>query len=419
MITGILNEILKMFLEMGPYILLGLLFVGILSIVVSKDMVTRQVGKKNIWSVFKAALFGIPLPLCSCGVVPTTVFMAKNGASRGATTSFLISTPQTGIDSIIATYGILGPVFAIFRPIAALIMGVVGGLSVEYFDKTPLKKTNTIELNQYSPRKEDTSFSRKIKKAGNYAFIEFLDDIAPQFIVGVIIAGLISYFIPDNYFKELGLSNGIVAMLAMIVVGIPMYVCATASIPIAMSLMMKGFSPGVAFVFLVVGPATNAASLAILGNKNVLGKRSTIIYLSSLIIMSVLFGYLLDFIFKYFSFNPVGMMSHNHGDGMIGMVWQTIFSIILGVLLIFSFYRLYFRKYFNKGTTVMEETKKVGIEGMNCNHCAMNVQKTISNLEGVEAVDVRLDENAAYIQGKFDREKLIKAIDEIGYKVVS
>lgn len=279
-IWGILSATVDMFLEMAPYLLLGLFFVGILHLFFTKELIVRHVGANNFSSVLKAALLGVPLPLCSCGVIPSAVFMAKNGASRGAVISFLISTPQTGIDSIIATYGMLGWVFAIFRPIAAFIMGIIGGISALIFikddrvsmttQKLAIERINSTDgidddgcgLPEIDHKK--LTIKQKARTMFRYSFVEFLDDISGQFFVGLIISGLIAYFIPAEFFANTSISNGLPGMLLMILIGIPMYVCATASIPIAVTLMMKGFSPGVAFAFLAAGPATNAASLSIL-----------------------------------------------------------------------------------------------------------------------------------------------------------
>ncbi len=191
--------------------------------------------------------------------------------------SFLISTPQTGVDSIVATYGMLGPFFAVFRPAAALLTGMWGGLLSLVFDKSEDKKAKTFEIEDV---KTDEGFKAKLRKFKNYAFIEFVDDIASQFVVGLILAGLISYLIPDNFFSGSFLADGLPGMLFMIIIGIPLYICSTSSIPIAVALIAKGISPGAAYVFLIAGPATNAASLAVL--LKVLGRKQTFIYLDQL-----------------------------------------------------------------------------------------------------------------------------------------
>lgn len=418
-IIDIFKAIYLLFLEMAPYIMLGLLFVAILNIFFNKDMVAKQIGRNNISSIVKASLFGIPLPLCSCGVVPSTIYLAKNGASKGSVISFLISTPQTGIDSIIATYGMLGTVFAIFRPIAAFIMGILGGSVVKAFDKNNNEKIINDKFANIRNEINDSSeknIKRKLLSTLKYSFVDFVDDISTQFFIGLIIAGMISYLIPSNFFSNTGISSGILGMLLMIAVGIPMYVCATASIPIALTLMNIGFSPGVAFVFLVVGPATNAASLAIL--TKVLGKKTIAIYLLTIAIMAIVFGYILDGIFFLLG-NPNIFVAHIHHQHTELTLFQIFVSSLFAILLISSFYRKLKPKFFK---TVKEETKmtehKVKIEGMSCNHCVINVKNAISKLDGVKNVEVILAENAAYIEGDYNEDDLRKAVESIGYKVI-
>ncbi len=416
-ITDVLEETVYMFLEMAPYIVLGLLFVGLLNLFVTKDMVSKHMGKNNFLSLFKAALFGVPLPLCSCGVIPSAVYMYKNGASKSSVVSFLISTPQTGIDSIIATYGMLGWVFAIFRPIAAFIMGIVGGFAVKTFDKQPpgSNPKPVIEVADYNTINKES----KLRKFFYYSFVEFLDDISVQFIIGVIAAGLIAYLIPDNFFEGTGINSGITGMLVMVAVGIPMYVCATASIPIAIVLIMKGFSPGTAFVFLAAGPATNAASLSIL--MNTLGKKTTLIFIGSITILSMLFGLILDEIFAMTSMNPHSIMvhGHNHEDGILPYELKLIVSIVFLGLLAMSLYRKFLLNRFNKEKKMeMQNSMMLKIEGMSCNHCVMNVKKAIEKVQGVDKVDVVLQDNAAYIEGTPDIEKIKASVEDVGYKVV-
>ncbi len=423
-IIDILKESVSLFLEMAPYLMLGLVFVALLNFFFTKELIARHVGKDSYWSIIKASLFGVPLPLCSCGVIPSTVYMAKNGASKGATISFLISTPQTGIDSIIATYGMMGWVFAIYRPIVALIMGILGGSVIKMVnskDKIDTIKpipVKELELNAKSESTENR-LVKKIKDTLHYAFIEFPEDIATQFIVGVIIAGLIAYLIPDNFFSTAGISDGIWGMLLMMAIGIPMYVCATASIPIAVTLMMKGLSPGVAFVFLVTGPATNAASLVII--TNTLGKKVAVTYLTVIGLSSIAFGYLLNFFFDALKIDSSVYinslhMNHQHGNSDDYRLKLTT-GIILLILLLIALYRKYLMNKLGRKSMQIPESTKVQIEGMTCNHCVMNVKKAITSVNGVTEVDVSLSDNAAFVKGEFKMEELKMAVEEVGYKV--
>ncbi|MFA7327199.1 MAG: SO_0444 family Cu/Zn efflux transporter [Candidatus Kapaibacterium sp.] len=424
MITDFLYEIYVLFIEMSPYLMIGLAFVAILNIYMTKEFVKKQIGKDSIWSIFKAALFGVPLPLCSCGVIPTTVYMADSKASKGAVTSFLISTPQTGIDSIIATYGMMGPVFGIFRPISALIMGVVGGLFINATNKDkPLPEKKNLTLNviaappKMAEKTADNPFSVKAKSSLKYAFVDFLDDIVVEFLIGLVIAGAITYFLPTEFLEGTGLKSGILGMLVMILIGVPMYVCATASIPIAVSLILKGFSPGVAFVFLAVGPATNAASIGILSKS--LGKRLITYYLFALIVMSIGFGYLLDFVFAYVGINPQEQLathSHHEHSGLIPYEVQIVLATIFALLVISSLYRKYGAKYFRK-TSKVDRREFVMVEGMTCNHCVATVTNAVNKIDGIKDVEVDLSAGKAYYSGDIDKSIVKSAVENCGYNV--
>jgi uncharacterized protein len=433
-VLDILKETWILFLEMAPYLMLGLLFVGLLNLFFNKELIIKYVGKNNFMSILKSALFGIPLPLCSCGVVPSAVYMAKNGASKGSVVSFLISTPQTGIDSIIATYGMMGWVFAIFRPFAALIMGIAGGVTVMFMKEKD--KENNISFDTYEVS-DDTftddccdddeqkskdikehflNIKDKFKKFFNYSFVEFLDDISVQFVIGLIISGIIAYSIPEGFFDNSSINNGIAGMLLMILVGVPMYVCATASIPIAVTLMMKGFSPGVAFVFLAVGPATNAASFTII--MNVLGKKIAAIYVIMISVTAIIFGFLLDYLFSLLSIDPFRMLQHIHShDSLLSLEFKWIVGAIFFILLAASLYRKFILSRIKSKEKKMDSTT-LKIEGMTCNHCVMNVKKAIAEVKGVTEVDVNLENNEAYLQGDFSLEAVQKAVADVGYKAV-
>jgi len=427
MLKSILDNIIWMFIEMAPYIMLGMLFIILLNFFFSKRWVLRHIGKDNLSSVIKASLFGIPLPLCSCGVVPTAIFLDKNGASKSSSVSFLISTPQTGIDSIFATYGMMGPVFAVFRPFAALVMGVVGGLAVKVFNKPEKKKFDPKNINfnvinnqseQSEQEEEKLTVKEKIKKSFRYDFVEFMDTIAFRFIIGVVISGLIAYFLPDDFFGSLGLTSNLWAMLLMIAIGIPMYICATASIPIAVVLIMKGFSPGVAFVFLAAGPVVNAASIAIV--VSALGRRVTTIYILSIIVLSIVMGYVLDYFYEIFEINPLAGIAHihEHHNHLQDHNWFFILtSFVFLVLLITSIYRKYIRRYFIKPDSSLNALDNFMVTGMTCQNCANNVRETLETFPGIKKVIVKLEENRVYVDGDYDKAKVESEISKIGYKV--
>lgn len=420
-----LNTAVSLFFEMAPYIMLGIGIAGVLHVILSKDFVAKHIGGNNISSVFKAALFGVPLPLCSCGVVPTAVYLKNSGASKAAVTSFLISTPQTGIDSITATYGMLGPVFAIFKAAAALIIGTAGGIAEYALNKNeraaeakknikPAIKAETID--QYP------GVWGKIKEAFNYAVFELLDDITVNFIIGLAIAAVISIAIPDNFFASSFLSNPLVSMVVMVVIGIPMYICSTSSIPIAVALIAKGVSPGAAYVFLVAGPATNAASLAIISKA--LGKKATIRYLITIIAGSLIFGFAMNFIYTRLGFSPFGAaMNHSHSEEAANPFLFAV-SIAFLILLAVLITRRIKGKIMAKSTknTISElNTEKamtrINIKGMTCGHCKANVEKALEAVKGINKIEVSLDGNYAALDGNFKLEDAVTAIKNAGYTI--
>lgn len=415
---NLLNEIWKTYLDIAPFLFIGLTFAGFLHIFFKKNLIIKHLGSNNFTSVLKASILGVPLPLCSCGVVPTALYLRRQKASKGATLSFLISTPQTGIDSIIATYGLMGPIFAIFRPVAAFVTGIIGGVVTNLFTEKKKVVSNKIESSfECNLCEIKTSHKHKVwekLRAGfKYAFSEFLDDIAWQLIVGIILAGIISYAIPDDYFADFG-GNGLAGMLIMIAFGIPLYVCATASIPIAVSLIAKGISPGAAFIFLVVGPATNIATITLIGK--VLGKKMIAIYLSVISIFAVLGGFALNYIFRFVSFQSGKMMHEHRSNNAILFGFMLLFSAALLISLYKKLKLMINDKKIGEENIMNENNKRFLVEGMTCNHCVSNVSSALKEIEGVEKVEISLANKQAILEGVVTDEEIIKAIDKAGYK---
>ncbi len=267
MINQFSIEVTHLFMMMAPYLIMGFLISGILYVFTSKEMITNNVGQPGLMSVLKASILGVPMPLCSCGVIPVATSMYKRGATKGATLSFLISTPQTGIDSIILTWSQMGPQFAIIRPIVALITGIIGGLIGESAAEKDYQTNNQIN---------HTHDKKRWLDGVKYTFITLPQDIINPLIKGILISGLISILVPSDFFISYKLT-GILAMLVIALASIPIYVCATASVPIAMTLISKGLDPGAAFVFLMAGPATNAATISVILNS--LGRKIIYVYI--------------------------------------------------------------------------------------------------------------------------------------------
>ena len=347
---------------MAPYILFGLLFAGILHELVPETLVTKHLGKENVFSVIKATLFGIPLPVCSCGVIPLATSIKKSGASKGATLSFLISTPITGVDSILATYGVFGWIFTLYRVFTSMVIAMVAGILTNLFDKESLESVNmnSIEVpqtelqgvNTFSEASTEevasccsagsscstrTKSKFSINKVLKYAFVTLLGDIAKPLFWGLVIGALISVAIPQNL-SDILIENSWLSYLIVIVIAVPMYVCATASLPIAAALMLSGVSAGAAFVFLSAGPATNTVTIGVV--KKMLGSCSLYIYLGSIIIGSVLFGMGLDYIFDIANISPQSLVHMDENTGFISVAS----SLVLWVFVLYFLLKPYINK---------------------------------------------------------------------------
>ncbi len=297
---GILAASFWLLVRMAPYLLFGFLFAGILHVLFSPSKVAKHLGRGDMLSVLKATLFGVPLPLCSCAVLPTAISLRKQGAARGPVLSFLISTPTSGVDSILATYALLGPLFAIYRVLAALVGGFASGILANSLAREesgePLASEDACGLcGQESPHSH--SAGSKLQAMFAYAFGELVEDIGRWLIAGLLIAGAITYLIPEGAVARY-VGAGWLSMLIMLLLGIPLYVCATASIPVAAALMLKGMSPGAALVFLLAGPATNATTVTLVAR--FLGRRAVSIYLLTISAFSVGLGLLLNQIWRVF-----------------------------------------------------------------------------------------------------------------------
>jgi hypothetical protein len=310
--------------EMSPYLLFGFLVAGVLSVFISAQTVQRHLGSKGFWSVLKGALFGVPMPLCSCGVIPVSMSLFKHGASRGATVSFLISTPQTGLDNIFIIYSLLGPVFALFSPIAAMASGLVGGSLVSLFDRQQDVGSHPCTDDCCNTAKKEN----RIIKALRYGFLVLPSDIGKAMLGGIVIAAIISATVPDDFFSTyLAAGGGILGMIVMMAVGIPMYVCSAASVPIAAALIEKGLNPGAAMVFLMTGPATNAAGITTIWSA--MGKKTAVLYLVSVMVSAFTAGLVLDLIFRGLPKNA----AHIHGAILPAWFGNVCAVFLLAVLI--------------------------------------------------------------------------------------
>lgn len=313
LMLDILAQAWDVLLDSSVYVLLGIVVAGLVKVFLDPAGVARHLGRGRFLSVLKAALLGVPLPLCSCGVLPAAASLKKQGANNGATTAFLISTPESGVDSMAITYALLDPVMTVARPVAAAATALAAGFAENLASEPPRAFPMAPDLScpvdgccdglGCDPRehKRHHTFLEKVLAGMRYAFGELWGDLATWFLVGVLLAGVIAAVLPEDLFTSY-LGGGLGSMLLMLVIGIPLYICATASTPIAAALILKGVSPGAALVFLLAGPATNITSLTVL--LGVLGKRATVIYLAAIALFSVLAGLALDQVYALLAISP-------------------------------------------------------------------------------------------------------------------
>lgn len=439
-ILDFLKELWGITVEMSPYLLLGFLFAGILKVWFPQKWIDRFMGKNNLASVVNTALLGIPLPLCSCGVIPTGVSFYRNGASKGASVSFLISTPQTGVDSVLVTYSLLGLPFAIIRIIVALVTGVLGGLLTNAMDGHGATLT---EGNKQVVGAKKLAVNPLIRML-RYGFFEFLMDIAKWLIVGLLIAGALAVIIPDDFFA-LYMKNEWLSMLLVLAASVPLYICATASVPIAAVLMLKGLAPGAALVLLMAGPATNAATITVL--HKVFGKKTLFAYLTSIIGGALLFGFLINTFLprEWFALSEHVMHHGHHHEVLPG--WLQVISAILLILLIVNGYFWQWRNNRKPIPKIRPETQSVlmaktitpsgnlvfqansfvmppvpkgsvfEVHGMTCNHCKNSVETHVSKIKGVTGVTANPQTKRVMIDGnQIDYDEVARTIEQLGYK---
>ena len=433
-VLHVLQAVLGIVNEMSPYLLLGFLLAGIMHAFIPDGWYTKYLSGDTFRSVVNAAIFGVPLPLCSCGVIPTAMSLRREGASKGAVVSFLIATPQTGVDSIFATYSLMGLPFAIVRPIAALFTAIIGGTFVNWNGKEAEAIVLTDASRAYSEQPH-LSFGDRCVEALKFGFVEMMEDIGKWLVVGLIVAGLITVLVPDSYF-EVFKDNTLLSMLLVLCVSVPMYICATGSIPIAVALMMKGLTPGAALVMLMAGPACNVASLLVV-NK-VLGKKTLLLYLAAIIGGSILFGFGIDYLLPRAWFTD--HLSNTHACCHDVASWfEWLCTGILALLLLNVLRMRLMHKsacscghnhdshhshcfcdshcaHHSHSHHQQEATKTYVVCGMTCNHCRANAEKVIRTVKGVESVSVDLQSGIATVIGDdIDDTAIREAVESIGF----
>lgn len=320
----------------APYFTLGLIGSALIHYFLNKDTIKKYLGGASFGSVFKAAAIGVPLPLCSCSVVPAAVTLKKNGASTSSTSSFLISTPESGVDSIAMTYALIGLPMAILRPLAAFATAFFAGVLQIFFNTDDFVAEVEEEKKSCCSKNKNTT-EKSFKNSFRYAFVDLMDDMVGWLTFGLVLGALLNMVVPDNFFSSLGSGT---SMLAILGIGIPFYICASASTPIAASLLMKGLSPGSALLFLLVGPATNLSNIMII--QKYIGRKAVIINLISIIVVSIIFALTVDSLMPAMD---IKMKGHHHEHQSI---FQVVIAGLFSALLVYNLVNKYIWKKIKK-----------------------------------------------------------------------
>ena len=427
---NLLSAIWQTAQAMAPWLLFGFLVAGILSLAISPALVCRFLGRvAGKKAVALAVLIGVPLPLCSCGVLPLAASMKRSGASRGAIAAFLISTPQTGVDSFFATGSLLGWCFALTRPLVAAITGLIGGVAIQTFDdEAPLSPMAT-----QGDATAHKGFWQKCVAALQYGYGTLLKGVAPALLIGLLISALILVFVPEHFFNNSLLGNDWIAFPAMLLIGMPMYVCSTASIPVALALMAKGISPGAALIFLIVGPALNGASLAVL--LQLLGKKCMGIYLLTISVAAVLAGLAFNAIEATWHLLPNYAAAETCCASGCALT-AALKPVCAGILFVLLAWHLLIRRWAQPlfkqkkgclchttephseaqtGCVCCAPIRTVTVKGMRCDHCRGAVLNLLKSYPDVTEV-TRVDNETFHVKGVLP-ETLAADIQQLGFKL--
>ena len=385
----------NIWLELAPWLLLGAAVAGLLHAVLPAGFMNRRLSGRR--GVLNAVLLGVPLPLCSCGVIPTGLGLKKQGAGDGATVGFLISTPQTGVDSVLVTTAFLGLPFALFKVACAAVTGLVGGwLAEAASDSSP----QTVE-----PTEHEATPTNKLRAAADHA-VELIRSIWLWIVIGVILSAAITAWLPTDGLSALDGYGGLLGMAAALVISLPLYVCATASVPIAASLVVAGLPAGAAMVFLMAGPATNIATIGAV--YRVLGARQLAIYLATIIVGSVAGGLLFGWMIDTPIINP---LQHTHATPWWSITCGAVLFLMFAWFAIDDTRRLLRNQPAGNGTP----TQSIAVEGMTCGSCVAKLEKALAAEPGVSAVRVTLNPGRAEITGDVTSERLRTLVREAGF----
>ena len=394
-LVNVIKQIWDFTLIVSPWLILGFLFSGLIHTFIGERFIRQHLGGGGFSSVLKATLFGIPLPICSCGVVPLAAGLKNDGASKAATMSFLVSTPTTGIDSIFVTYAFLGTAFAIVRPLSALVGGLLVGTLVSLLVKERTEKRD------FQPDPEHVhSLKDRLKDGFSYGFGDLPEDIGKTIFWGILIGGVLSALLPQDL-SEVYLSNPVIAYPLMLAISVPLYVCAIASVPVAAAMMAKGLVPGATLAFLIAGTATNAVTIAFVAKK--FGKRVLLIYLVSIIFLALVFGILLDSLLSGVVVKDILFKGRE-----IPYSLKLISTLLFVGLVIKSFLK-------TKGEKIREAKYTFHVPDMNCKHCQSAVEKALKGIPGVQNFEVLLEEKLVKVDGDVDKITVTGQLKKAGY----
>jgi len=392
----VLTAIWNIWLELAPWLLLGAVAAGLLHVLMPPGWMKKHLSGRL--GVLKAVAIGVPLPLCSCGVIPVGVGLRKDGASRGAAVGFLISTPQTGVDSLLVSGSLLGWPFAILKVLVALVTGLVGGLITD-LDQTSGPDHDVADT---QPSHQATGFWRPLLAHCT----KVIESLWGWLLLGVLISAAITWLIPQNSLSTLPLLTGPAALLITLVLSLPLYVCATASVPIAAALVSAGLPTGAALVFLMAGPATNVATLGAVSRA--LGRRALIVYLLTIIAGSLTAGLFFN---HFLPDAPTHLMTHEHGP-----TWWRVASGITLALLLLSFAVGDVRRWWRKRTrTAADVRRSFAVSGMTCQGCASRLEKSLMALPGLDQATVSFEAGTAVVSGSAAVPSVVQIIERAGF----
>lgn len=389
--------------ELAPWLLLGATVAGLLHVALPPGLINRQLNGRS--GVVKAVALGVPMPLCSCGVIPTGIGLKKNGASDGAALGFITATPQTGVDSILVSASFLGWPFALTKVVAAVVTGIASGLATDAVGSATAPAAPATDGCATAQKRDFAAFR-------DHA-LEMIEIIWGWLVIGVLLSAALSTFLPEDFFTGLAASSTLATYGLVLLGSIPLYICATASVPIAASLVAAGIPTGAAMVFLMAGPATNVATLGTV--YRAFGLRTVIVYLTTITAGSVAFGLGYEAVFGAF---PIDVMSpHDHAVPWWGHVSAVL---LLGLLAHFAWQDLRGWMARRRADARLAEAAApivVQVGGMTCGGCSGKLQRLLQSESGVDSAVVSIDEAQAKVIGTIDLARVHEVIVEAGFKV--